>query len=372
MKRAVWLLVVWGVMMMMGLRSQAESMVAVSDLHLTEATADFAPALSAVRQALEGRQALLLLGDDTNNGKPVEHALLLQWLRETQAATNVEIYVVPGNHDLSRAINAASFAQLYASFGPSRAFSLDQASASCAVMTRGGTCLLLLDTNAADRPGHVAPSGGISPETIAWVDHTLASLPSGTPAIACGHHPLLPESRLQATTGASALVDVLVKHGVGAYLCGHDHGFATVDGVLRQITVGQPQNYPGRCGVITRTADGFAWRTETLYDADDPYYVKLRQGAETLAHTMGRGTLRGTVHEADEDAIEWFAGAFLQYASGELTEASCAQLLADENCQKWREIQTRTVVKGWILNLLEHCPPDARSIDIPNRPKAGE
>ena len=44
-------------------------------------------------------------------------------------------------------------------------------------------------------------------------------------------------------------------------------------------------------------------------------------------------------------------------------------LLADENCRKWREAETRTVAKEWMLNLLENCPEDVRRIDIPTSRK---
>ena len=42
-----------------------------------------------------------------------------------------------------------------------------------------------------------------------------------------------------------------------------------------------------------------------------------------------------------------------------------ALFLADENCRKWRRVETRTVVKDWIFSLLENPPEDVRKIDVP-------
>ena len=41
------------------------------------------------------------------------------------------------------------------------------------------------------------------------------------------------------------------------------------------------------------------------------------------------------------------------------------RLLADENCLKWRQVETPTVVKKWILGLLEDPPEDVSQIKLP-------
>ena len=52
-----------------------------------------------------------------------------------------------------------------------------------------------------------------------------------------------------------------------------------------------------------------------------------------------------------------------------MTKESCAALLSDENCQKWREVETRTVVKEWIIGLLENCPENIQEIAVPRSQK---
>lgn len=213
-----------------------ETFLITSDLHLTQDGTAHEATLDALRTASEGTDALILLGDSTANAHSEEHDRVLNFL----ASIDKPCYVIPGNHDVT--LDISDFIGMYGDYGWNQAFSRDTASASCAVFTEKGTCLLLLDTN--DMPGHVAPLGGIDEATCAWVTKTIASLPPGTRVVACGHHLILPSERWTRTPGAEALAEAL--RGVKLYFCGHDHGFAAieVDG-LQQITVGQPHAYPG-------------------------------------------------------------------------------------------------------------------------------
>ena len=350
----------------LGEAHQTESFLVISDTHLTENAAAHAVVLEAVAQAARGRDVVLLLGDNTNNTHAEEHALVLKWAEEIKEKSGAGVFILPGNHDYSTHLGPEEFRLQYGAYGWDRAFSQDSATASCAVMTAKGACILLLDTNQFDASGFVQPDGGIGAETLKWLQEVLKSLPDGTPVIACGHHPILPKERNNRTPGALALSQVLRAYGVGLYLCGHDHGFASMeqDG-LRQITVGQPQAYPGWAGVIEKTDGGFAWCTEPIYDEQSDSFLTLRSGAEALARGMAAGTLAPTVYADDEGAIQWFVSAFMQFPSGEMTKESCAALLSDENCQKSREVETRTVVKEWIIGLLENCPESLREIAIP-------
>ncbi len=354
----------------LGEARQAESILVISDTHLTGNAAAHAAMLDAAAQAARGRDAVLLLGDNTNNTHAEEHALVLKWAEEIKQDSGCAVYILPGNHDYSAHLGPEEFKAQYGAYGWNQAFSRDPATASCAVMTAGGTCLVLLDTNQYDASRFVQPDGGIGPETLKWLQEVLKSLPDGTPVIACGHHPILPRERNRRTPGALALAQVLRAYGVGLYLCGHDHGFAAMeqDG-LRQITVGQPQAYPGWAGVIEKTDGGFLWHTERIYDEQSNFFLSLRSTSEALARDMAAGSLAPTAYADDEGAIQWFVSAFMQFSGGEMTEASCAALLSDENCQKWRETETRTVVKEWIIGLLENCPESIREIAVPRSQK---
>ena len=355
----------------LGESAEPERFLVISDIHLTKEAQNHAAMLRAVTQAVRGMDAVLLLGDNTNNTHPEEHGLVLEMAEEIRRQSGTEVYILPGNHDYSAIrMGLNEFHAQYGAYGWNQAFSQNKETASCAVMTRGGTCLLLLDTNMRDDALLFKADGGIRGSTLVWLQETLASLPDGTPVLACGHHPILPPERNERTPGANALSQVLQAYGVGLYLCGHDHGFATVEWEgLRQITVGQPQAYPGWVGIVEKEENGFRWHTEGIYDTQSPDYISLRESAYALAGSIARGTLSTTPYADDEAAIEWFVSAYMLLADGEMTPEKNAALLADENCRKWCEAETRTVAKEWMLNLLKNCPENVRRIDIPSSRK---
>ena len=342
----------------------AETLLVSSDLHLTSDPAACEETFAAIERSAAGCDAVLFLGDDTNNAHAAEHALVIKQLSEIGENTGAAVYAIPGNHDLTRRFGAAEFEERYADFGQSAAFSRDEDSASCAVMTPGGACLLLLDTNACTQAGVVTAAGGLRESTLQWVEATLSGLGPGTPVIACGHHPILPAGTRQ-TVNSGKLAEVLTRCGVKLYLCGHDHGFVAVsEGPLQQITVGQPHAYPGWIGELTVGEGGMLWRVKPLYEADDPVYLEMENRALRLGETMARGSLAGTKYASDEGAIAWFAACFGLVMRGELTPAACEALLSDPNAAKWREADVRSVVKGWMFGLLENCPQDVREIGI--------
>ena len=331
----------------------AETFLITSDLHLTSDISAHETTLNALRDAAQDVDAVILLGDSTNNTRMEEHVHVLEFL----SSLSKPAYVIPGNHDMT--LDISDFIGLYADYGWNLAFSRDRDSASCAVMTDNGTCLLLLDTN--HLPGRVASRGGISDSTCEWVSSTLSSLPDEAPVVACGHHPLLPEERWRGTPGAEALVNTL--QGVKLYLCGHDHGFAAVKvDEMQQITVGQPQAYPGWAGILEISEDSYRWQVLSLYDAQT--LRAMRSNSMTFAENMAKGTLAGTIHEGDEGAIQWFAKAFEAATTSQLTEIFAAEMLDTPDAQKWREIETKTVVKKWLFGLLEDPPNDVRQIEI--------
>ena len=333
---------------------------------MTENQQDMVPVLAAVRDAAEDCDALIVLGDHANNGKPAEYALVTDCLDSLASQAGVRVYTVPGNHDLNRSFDRASYQEAYAAFGRNTAFSQDPASASCAVMTDLGTCLLLLDTNAVGEDDHVLPDGGISAETQDWLSQVLESVSADVPVLACGHHPILPKAREARTPGAQKTAEILMAYGVRLYLCGHDPGFYTVEeNGLREIVVGQPQAYPGMAGCLRVTDAGTEWHMQSLFREEDATFQVMKAASQDLAWRMGSGTLKGTRYENDTEAVQWFARAFMAYVEEGLTEEVCSDLLTDANAQKWREIETRTVVRDWILGLLASPPEPMQTLMIP-------
>ena len=79
---------------------------------------------------------------------------------------------------------------------------------------------------------------------------------------------------------------------------------------------------------------------------------------------MAQGALVTTPYADDEQAVDWFATAYMMLIDSEMTPEKNAVLLRDENCLKWRKAETRTIVKEWMLNMLENCPKDVRQLYI--------
>ena len=336
----------------------------VADLHLTT-DAQESWVLSAVREKAAGCSAVLFLGDNTNNGKAEEHTAFLAYLR-TLAEDGTKVYVVPGNHDLSGSTAPEVFRKRYHAFGYDEAFLQDETSLSYAVMA-GDACLLVIDTNDDTGSRSLTPRGGIRPGVMDFAARVVSALPEGTPVIACGHHPLFPyvSDYGDVTENAEAFAGELARLGVRIWLCGHRHGHAaqSAEGI-RQIIVGMPGGYPAWTGSIAAEADGSLHYTAVpLLDPESDLYRELRDGTLALGLQMGTGSLTGTAYEGDEAAAAWFAEAFVAQADGTLAEKREA-LLADENCEKWRRADVRSVTRQWMLELLEQSTEDVRDILI--------
>ena len=372
MKRICILLVLFLTILLTGSAlGESESFLVISDIHFTEdAQENHSAALEAVIRAARGKDAVLLLGDNTSNSRSGEHTLFRQWVQELSQRTEAAIWLIPGNHDYTSSFGPEDYTVLYRIYGWDKAFSRDSSSASYAVMTEKGTCLLMLDTNQFQQGRLPLSYGGIPGDMLIWIQTVLETLPDGTPVLACGHHPILPPERDELTPGAKALAAILRAYGVNLYLCGHEHGFATTeqDG-LRQITIGQPQSYPGLAGLMMQEQGVFFWQTEPLYDEDSPDFIAMREKSRSLGREIAKGTLAGTPYDGDEEAVEWFVSAFMLFADGDMAPNLSARLFADKNCEKWRLVETRTVVKDWILGLLENPPEDVRNIPLPQSRK---
>ena len=155
----------------------AERFLVISDTHITEEARDDDAMQEAVVQAARETDAVLLLGDSTNNAHPEEHNLVLQWTREIRQRAGAEVYILPGNHDYRPLFGPDEFTAWYTSCGWGRAFSRDIATAGYAAMTENGTCLIMLDTNDFDQTRSALPYGGIAQITLDWVRDVLTSLP---------------------------------------------------------------------------------------------------------------------------------------------------------------------------------------------------
>jgi 3',5'-cyclic-AMP phosphodiesterase len=150
---------------------------------------------------------VVISGDLVDAGTDDEYAHLLRLL----APLDLPFAAIPGNHDSREAMRRAFPSQPYAhQVGP-----LDQ------LHTTRGLDLLLLDSSV---PG--APHGLLEPETLHWLDRTLAA--GAAPAMLFLHHPPFPcgiwHMDRQNLLNARELEDVVRRHPrVRHVASGHVH-----------------------------------------------------------------------------------------------------------------------------------------------------
>jgi 3',5'-cyclic AMP phosphodiesterase CpdA len=152
--------------------------IVASDIHLTPATAAgreaasvFGQAWSALSPALAEADALLLLGDLTDDGDASAYARIAEAVQPLPGV----VLAVPGNHDEPAGLEAA----LAASGGDRVAERVHRAA------TAAGCHLLALDTS---EPGRA--SGVLSGACLAWLDEKLARA-GGAPVVIGMHHSAL-------------------------------------------------------------------------------------------------------------------------------------------------------------------------------------
>ena len=289
-----------------------DDLMVTGDLHLT-ADGSHAWVLEAMAREAENHRAVLFLGDVTNNGHREEHSAFADYLAGLSRA-GAEVFVLPGNHDLSGSFSKNNFIARYASFGYMKAFSRDAGTASYAVRTRSGTVLLMLDTNDTRKTAYAASGGWISPATLAWARGVLEGLEEGACVIACGHHPILP--------------------------------------------------YPARFAHLSIGRERILYTREDLIDPAGERAMEMRAAADALALAMAEGSLKGTSIEGNTLAISWFRELFLAWLEGTLCEQA-DRFRSSPAAALWQSGEIRSVVGKWTVRLLEEARDLAsRRVDL--------
>jgi hypothetical protein len=203
-------------------------------------------ALRMVKAA--GVEFLLVAGDLTWNGERVNHAKLGEMFTVLEEA-GVQVYVVPGNHDVLNphaagfgpegrkpmpGVTPAEFAQLYREFGYGEAHRRDPGSLSYVAEPVPGLWLLGIDScryaENTEKDGPVT-DGRLDAARIAWVESVLAeALQLGKAVIAFMHHGVVEHFRLEEKSWGMYLVDdfpeigrMLAAYGVRVAFTGHFH-----------------------------------------------------------------------------------------------------------------------------------------------------
>lgn len=245
---------------------------------------------SAVARVVTARPDILLVpGDMTYNGEKLSHLYVAKGLSIIRAA-GTQVYVIPGNHDVSdpaayhfkdrtglpaQNLSAQEFATLYADFGYGDAVvRLDNETDSLCYMAypSNDLALIAVNTSQSNLQGHKS-AGGITEGALHFIQACAerARKDGHTNIVLMTHHPVMAhydgQLRMDAShvgnttygvTNQDSLHKVLTAAHIHAVFSGHAHvnsiaRVSTENGTLHDIVTGSLSAYP--CPMRTCTLD---------------------------------------------------------------------------------------------------------------------
>ena len=169
---------------------------------------------------------VIIPGDIADYGLKEEAEFMANMFREFEAKYNKQVYVVPGNHDLSK-MAYTEFAEIFAEFGYNEAIAKHDKTASYVVDLKNDYRLIGIDSCIQGTGKH-----GINAELVNWVSAQCQQAKAdGKKVFAMMHHNLLEHFILGSTIHSGGVVgpkvagfaDALAKGGVKYIFTGHTH-----------------------------------------------------------------------------------------------------------------------------------------------------
>ena len=210
--------------------------------------------------ASEKPDILLISGDLTEDGGLKSHNYVADELAKLEAA-GVKVYVIPGNHDISKAMSTSSFKEKYQAFGYDEGSEKDANSLSYACEPEPGLILIGIDSH---------HNGELPEGTLNWVcTQAEKARLTGKQVIAMMHHPLFPH-----INGANLFIDTytvadyetvrnrLANAGVKVILTGHFHftdnakDWNADKAEIYDLNTGSTISYPCDYRMLTLALDG--------------------------------------------------------------------------------------------------------------------
>ena len=241
------------------------------------------------KAAKDDSKALLVAGDLTDTGLESEMVALAEMFRIFENQTGKQIYVVPGNHDVTK--NPASkFAEIFAEFGYNEAIAKDSNSTSYVADLPDDYRLIAIDSTGYQQGGACIDSARLE-----WIrQQAEKAQQDGKKAVAMLHHNILPHLVLIDIVHPTAVVDkslglkdMFAKYGVKYIFTGHSHendiaSYTSENGeVIYDIETGSMCLYPSVYRTVS-LGDKVEIRTERIEEIDLRMVPKAGLSAEAL------------------------------------------------------------------------------------------
>lgn len=348
--------------------------------------------------------ALILSGDLTNNGEKASHEDLAAKLKRIEAA-GTQVYVIPGNHDLSNpwarrfkgdsqykteAITPEQFVEIYGAYGYQEALSRDTSTLSYLAKASPDLWLLMLDTSQYDLNefvGFPQTDGEIPPATLEWIKKcTRLAGEDGARIVTVMHHNLVDHSTVPikgfTLNNSKEAVQLFEQLRLNLVLSGHIHiqDIRKTERGLYDIATSAFSVYPHQYGVLqydpsegtidyeSTPVDVEAWarkRNETddhltgfaEYSRQffaEHSYNKAYASLEKLAlPESDRTRMARTMSDIN---LLYFAGTA---ASGPERE----RLLASPGYRLWEKADS-TFLQGYVQSMLESKTPENTKLHL--------
>jgi 3',5'-cyclic AMP phosphodiesterase CpdA len=287
---------------------------------------------------------VLIPGDLTKDGEYASHEELAEQFATIENA-GIEVYVVPGNHDINNGeaysysgsettsvanVSADEFQTLFADYGYNQALAKDTNSLSYVARLNDNLVLIAMDScKYDDNVTDEAPetSGAFSEDTQTWILEQIDTyVAAGDTVIGMMHHGIVEHHPSQSDYFSDYLVDdyeavseAFTSHGMHVVLTGHYHAqdiavHSSDDGDIYDVMTGSLVTYPIPYRSIEWNDNTFSITSDQIeaidydYDSDNEYdsfleyaYDYLIQGLSGQVATYAASAIYGD--DATDDQV---------------------------------------------------------------------
>lgn len=316
----------------------------------------------------EHPQYLLVAGDLTKDGETISHKLLCERYLSRIRRAGIQVFVVPGNHDVDNphavefdgsitkrvdTPRAEEFAEIYKDYGYGQAIARDTASLSYVVELGEGLRLLCLDAceyeeNSYDENTCVT-AGRLKPATLEFIKtQAEAAAKEGSRMLAMMHHGIVEHWKWQERAMGDYLVAkwkrraaFMKKLGVEVVFTGHFHAndIASHAG-LYDIETGSLVSYPSPYRFVRFSGNLLTVSTRYLEGS----YLRLPEGV-SLKDYSKEYAIQGVSSIAGGMLPEDCPDTLREHACRVLGEAYVAHLGGDEQFTEVQKAEIKAIAR---------------------------